>query len=222
MSMGRTQLVIAAVLAVGALGFALRSCHGRLNTWPMVNSPPQSGAVVCFGDSLVSGVGADTPETTYPAWLGQDLHRTVTVFGVPGETAAEGWDRLRRSPEVRGGVVIVTLGGNDLLRQVHWETTAAALGSIFEELQRRGALVVFTGVEGPLGRSAGRHRALCRKYGVLLVPDVLGGILNQEQLKADYVHPNGEGYRLMAERVGAALRPFLPSAAGRSRGAQGG
>ena len=38
------------------------------------------------------------------------------------------------------------------------------------------------------------------------IPDVLGGILTDPDLRADQVHPNGAGYGKMAERVAAAVK----------------
>jgi lysophospholipase L1-like esterase len=71
-------------------------------------------------------------------------------------------------------------------------------------------VVALTVVESPI--SGGRGKAitkLCKKHGVIVVPDILGGILGRGKLKADPIHPNGEGYAIFAERVAKALRPFL-------------
>jgi lysophospholipase L1-like esterase len=138
----------------------------------------------------------------------------VVAHGVPGATASDGWRLLRELPALRGAVVIVTLGGNDILQRRPWPETAGALSDIFTELQRRGALVVYTGVDHPLTpRLRARQRTLCREHGVLFVPQVLRGILADPRRMADQVHPNGEGYRLLAERVSVALkaRAVLPA-----------
>ena len=196
-------LALAATLVVVAVGWHL---SGR-ESWPLRNFPPAtSGPIVCFGDSLVAGIGAESAAESYPAALQKQLGRQVVAYGVPGDGAADGWRRLQELPGLRGAVVIVTLGGNDILQHRPWPETATALGNIFSELQQRGALVVYTGVDHPLApRLRGRQRALCREHGVLFVPQVLNGILANPRLVADPVHPNGDGYRIMAERVGAAL-----------------
>ena len=78
------------------------------------------------------------------------------------------------------------------------------------ELQGRGVLVAFTGVEGPLGGSRGkRYRQLCQDHGVILIPDILDGILSDDSLRSDQIHPNGDGYKLMAQRVADVIAPYL-------------
>lgn len=56
------------------------------------------------------------------------------------------------------------------------------------------------------------------KYGALLVPDVLAGILSDPRLKSDAIHPNGTGYELMTDRILKKVRPLLQEADRRIRG----
>jgi hypothetical protein len=56
------------------------------------------------------------------------------------------------------------------------------------------------------------YQAVAKRYGALLVPDILKGILTNRDLKADTIHPNAKGHRLIAERVTATLRPLLEEA----------
>ena len=185
-------------------------CHRwsrRINDWPIVNAGSTTGALVCFGDSLVAGVGAETKESSYPARLSALLKRPVRALGVPGETTASGLKRLKHTPEINHCPVVVTLGGNDLLQRVAWTETSANLEAIFRELQRRGCLVAYTGIEA-LGVGFKDHKTLCRENGVLLIPDFLGGISNNPKLKSDLIHPNDAGYKQVAERVADVLRGF--------------
>jgi len=201
---GKSWLWGAAVLAVVCGWFVYRHVAG--SGYPIRNVPPGEGPIVCFGDSLVAGVGADSAEGTYPACLQRMLGRSVVTFGFPGATAEEGWGRLRRKSAIRGSIVIVTLGGNDILRKVPVEDTCRWLRKIFAELQERGAVVVYAGVAGVFsGERTRRCRTLCRETGVLFVPNVLRGILGRNDLKSDTVHPNDKGYRIMAQGVADAL-----------------
>ncbi|MFA4944834.1 MAG: GDSL-type esterase/lipase family protein [Lentisphaeria bacterium] len=193
----------AALLLTILLGLA----WGR-RPWPVINGENlAAGSILCFGDSLVAGNGADSAETAYPAQLGQQLGREVTAAGFPGATTADALARLLDAPGLRAPVVVVTLGGNDLLNRVPFAATQENLAQIFRELQRRGAAVVYTGVTYPLlPRLTARQRRLCRETGVLFVPDLLGGLLGNPALMADSIHPNGEGYELVAGRVASAIR----------------
>ena len=200
---------LSAIAAMVAIARCLRT--PPLNSWAIVNLPPSPGPIVCFGDSLVSGVGADSSTDSYPRQLAHLLGREVVAVGIPGQTTDDGLKYLEsgRLP-VHGGIVIVTLGGNDMLRQVPWAKTQESLSRVFQFLQQEGTLVVFTAVEGLIkGRRGKRYRKLCAERGVVLVPDVLGHIRYDESLKSDPIHPNSMGYKIMAARVAEIVTPYL-------------
>jgi acyl-CoA thioesterase-1 len=188
-----------------AILLLLVGCGGPVQ---LANTPPQNLRICCFGDSLVEGVGAGGAENKYPAVLDSLLpgHHEVVAWGTSGDTTADGLNKLPMFADQEFGIIVVTLGGNDILQRVHWDTTKANLHSLFQKLTGTGAVVVFTGVTGPLNPTRNSHYAkICKAEGVLLVPEILDGILNNSDLKADEIHPNAAGYRLMAERVAAAL-----------------
>lgn len=189
-----------------------------VNTWPITNLPVRDGGILCFGDSLVAGVGAETKDRAYPAQLQDLLRRKVVAVGTLGQTAEEGLKKLQKDPRLRAPVVIVTLGGNDLMNRVELEDTLDALRGIFTELQGRRAVVVFTGIDSPMSSTRGeKYEQLCRETGVILVPNILKGIFRNEDLKADTVHPNGDGYAIFAQRVADTLLPYLEVVAKKPR-----
>lgn len=206
----RKLLVIAAAAVLGGVGLLLWLRPARVNTWEIRNlAAVRDGPVLCFGDSLVEGIGASSPAASYPAMLGRELGCRVDARGVSGMTVSEGLAELRENPLVEGGLVVVTLGGNDILRQVPLAETREALRGLFAELQARGCGVAYTEVLGILSGSRARmHREVCRECGVILIPDVLDGILGDDNLLADSIHPNDAGYALMAQRVAAVLRKY--------------
>jgi len=211
-------VIAAVVVGVGLVGLMIaREIRSRrVNSWAVFHTPIVPRQIVCFGDSLVAGVGADSTDGTYPVQLARLLDCQVTAKGFSGATAADGWEHLQQDSSIRGDLVIVTLGGNDILRQIPLATTEANLSRIFLELHRRDTAVAFTGVDGLIsGTRAARYRELCREHRVILVPDVLDGILADESLKSDQIHPNSAGYALMAQRVARALEPFLAPASDR-------
>lgn len=204
---GKYLLSSVAVVA-GMLVFAHWNGR-RLNTWPMVNDTPGSGSVLCYGDSLVAGIGADSFDQAYPQRLERELGRSVEAWGTPGMTSKKGLDTLMRTPSLSADVVVVTLGGNDILGRVPLEQTIESLRAVFTEFQERGALVAFTAVDSLLGSRTKPYRQLCRECGVILIPSVLKNIINDPALKYDQIHPNGAGYAIVAERVADTLRPYL-------------
>jgi acyl-CoA thioesterase-1 len=175
---------------------------------PLANTPPQSRRICCFGDSLVEGVGAGGKAHSYPAVLDELLpDYEVVALGRSGDTTADGLAKTAAFAGEKFGIIVVTLGGNYILQRVHWDTTKANLHAIFQALKESGAVVAFTGVTGPLNPTRNSHYAkICEAEGVLLIPEILDGILSHPELKADEVHPNAAGYRIVAERVAEALR----------------
>ncbi|MBT3378094.1 MAG: hypothetical protein HN742_33810 [Lentisphaerae bacterium] len=194
-----------AACAVGLFVLAFLALKGPgINGWTIHNFPVTDDRVFCFGDSLVVGIGVNRATGSYPSQLKNLLPRgtTVAALGETGRTADQALTYLDHDQLMTGGTAIVTLGGNDILKKVPWSRTEAALEELFLRLQDRGMMVVFTAVRGPLGAERSRECvALCRRTGVVLVPDILDGIINKPELMSDAVHPNTDGYRLMAEKI---------------------
>ena len=159
------------------------------------NLPPQNLEICCFGDSLVFGTGAASSEENYPSYLAEMLDREVTKWGTPGDTTAQALAKCDRFTDAQFGIVVVTIGGNDILKRVRWPETEKNLIEIFEKVQASGAVVVFTGVTGPLNPTRDKlYRKICRSMGVLYISEILDGIKGNSDLSADPVHPNSRGY----------------------------
>lgn len=181
---------------------------------PVVHGDSSTGSsIVVLGDSLAEGYDVK-PEECYVALLSARFGVPIVNAGVSGDTTAGGLARLQKDVLDRNPrVVIVELGGNDLLHRVATAETEANLAAIVEAVQRAGAAVVLVGVDGPLGTGGATPtmRALSRKYGTALVPNVLSGILGTPQLMADQIHPNAAGHAIMADRIGRVLESRLPA-----------
>ena len=183
-----------------------------VNSWKIVNNPPlAAGPVVAFGDSLTAGFGSGGPGRDYPAVLSGLIGREVINLGVNGDTVSRAYGRIEKLEALSPSVVLLLLGGNDLLRRANLDESFALLGEMIRRIQSGGALVVLLGIDGlplaaPLGK---RYLETARTTGALLVPDILKDILGKGSLMADGIHPNGEGYRIMAERVAKTLKPYL-------------
>lgn len=176
-----------------------------------VNAFPTRATVVCFGDSLTAGTGAPDGQS-YPDVLARRLGRVVINAGVPGDTTADALARLDRDVLVHEpGVVCLTLGGNDLLRQLPADDAFANLEAIVRRLQDAGALVVVGGLDPPMvaGSWDDRYESLRDDLGCLLIPDILAGVWGHSDLMADRIHPNARGYERVAERFADRLEPWL-------------
>ena len=174
-------------------------------------SPTAGQNIICFGDSLTYGTGASS-DMDYPSQLSRLIGRPVINAGVPGNTTADGLERLEddvlsRSPRL----VLITLGGNDLKNGVGKSEAFTNLESIVRQIHDTGALAVIGGIDIPLyGKGFDEaYEELAEKTGAVLIENVYAGILGRRSLMSDPIHPNNDGYAIMAERFKEAIEPFL-------------
>jgi lysophospholipase L1-like esterase len=186
------------------LSFTLAAC----DRYPQLPRVQDGDVIVAFGDSLTHGNGA-SQEQAYPAVLGRMTKRTVINAGVPGETTAEG---LARLPEVlethRPRLVLLCLGGNDMLRRQDARATEANLRQIIQAIKASGAGVVLIGVPQPALFSGppAFYEKLAEEFKLPYEDEILDEVLKNPRLKSDAIHANAEGYRLVAERLAELLR----------------
>ncbi len=163
--------------------------------------------IICFGDSLTSGTGASA-SMSYPDQLARLLDRPVVNAGLAGDTTAGALRRLEKDVLSRSPrIVLITLGGNDLKNRIPQATAFENLKRIVEKIQDAGALVVVGGMDLPVfGRGFGKgYQNVAAQTGAILIPDILEGIFGNRQLMSDAIHPNDDGYELMARRFYEAI-----------------
>lgn len=191
-------------LVVLAAMLALAGC-GKPPQLPPIGA---NDVVLAFGDSLTFGTGAAEAES-YPIVLGGLIKRNVVRAGVPGEITAQG---LQRLPEVldqhRPKLVVLCLGGNDMLRRIDDSTIAANLREMIRLIRGRGAAVVMLGVPKPalFGGAAKFYADLAAELAVPYEGEIINAVLRDNALKSDPIHPNAQGYRRIAEQLAAFFK----------------
>lgn len=164
--------------------------------------------IVAFGDSLTHGTGA-SPDTAYPAVLAALTGHTVINAGVPGDTTGSG---LARLPAVldqhKPRLVLLCLGGNDMLRRQSAVAIENNLRLLVQTVRASGAEVVLIGVPEPtvFGGAPDLYARVARDMRLPLEADVFDEVLKDNRLKADPIHANAAGYRVVAERLARFLR----------------
>ncbi|MEW5789680.1 MAG: arylesterase [Pseudomonadota bacterium] len=174
---------------------------------PVLTPLGRDDVLLAFGDSLTHGTGAE-PEASYPALLEARIGRQVVNAGVPGETTAEGLARLPQAlDEASPRLLLLCLGGNDMLRRVDPAVTEANLSAMVELARGRGVQVVLIGVPEPalLAGTADLYPRLARRLAVPYEGEAFNGVLKDPALKSDPIHPNARGYDRVAERLAAFL-----------------
>jgi acyl-CoA thioesterase-1 len=192
--------VLGAVLVLAFAGCGERPRHAVV---------PAGATVVALGDSLTYGTGAESA-SSYPSALAALTAWNVVNAGVPGETAAQGCDRLPGLiAEHRPALVLVLLGGNDFLRRRPDAAIRDALAACAASARDAATTLVLMPVPR-LGLSgladAPLYAEASRTLGVPMVDAGLSELLGQSAMRADAIHLNAAGYRAMAGRIAQGLR----------------
>ncbi len=182
--------------------------------------------VVVFGDSLYAGYRLAPTEGLAPQLQGAlqkaGIDARVHNAGVSGDTTAAGklrltfvLDNVERKPDL----VVLGLGGNDMLRGIQPRETEANLKAMLDELKKRDIDVVLTGMLAApnLGRDYANafnpiYPKLAQHYGAPLYPFFLNGVVTDPKLMLpDNIHPNAQGVAKvvdgLAPLVEKALQP---------------
>lgn len=203
--MRKNYLIAVAVLGILAIVYILTNSFQT-----PTNFPPSNSTIVAFGDSLIQGVGS-TNNSDFISLLSQKIGKPIVNMGVSGNTTAMGLERIDAVIAQKPGTVIVLFGGNDFLRKVPKAETFANLGRIINRLQSSGAMVVLLGIRG--GVLSDPYKAEFEKLSegakVVYVSDVLSGLVGDSRYMHDAVHPNDEGYKIIASRVYAAIKDMI-------------
>jgi lysophospholipase L1-like esterase len=169
---------------------------------------PADAVLLAFGDSLTYGTGANEAES-YPVQLARLTGMRVVREGVPGEVSEAGLARLPAAlDEHRPRLLLLCHGGNDFLRRLPKEKAANNVRAMIRLAKDRGIDVLLIGTPevGFTLAPPEFYAEIAKQFRIPYEGDVLTKILRDSGLKADQVHPNAQGYRLMAERVAGLLR----------------
>jgi acyl-CoA thioesterase-1 len=219
MTLQRRVALTRGVALAGAWPLAVLVGCGRRR--PLGHAVPAGSPVLALGDSLTFGTGA-TPDTSYPSVLAALSGWQIINAGVPGDTSAQALERLPELlQEHKPALVLVSIGGNDLLRRLPEADTRANLQRICELAQRAGAQVLVLAVPRPslaaaFTGSLSDHPMYAEVSAALKLPLHAQGwasVLADETLRADQIHANARGYAQMARSVyDAALAQGLAQA----------
>lgn len=188
--------------------------------------------IVALGDSLTAGYGLeDQTQGLVPvleAWLTARGHDVVVQnAGVSGDTTAGGLARIGWALGPEADALIVTLGGNDLLRGLDPDAAKANLDGILTEAAARKLPVLLVGMQatanfGPdyKARFDGMYGDLATAHGALLAEDFFAGLRQAGAdpadpasmaafLQADGIHPSAEGVALIVAGLGPKVEELL-------------
>ena len=182
--------------------------------------------MAALGDSLTAGHGLAPEQGLVPqlqAWLAaHDTEAKLINAGVSGDTTAGGLARLdwTLTPEVQA--LIVTLGGNDMLRGIDPAEARRNLDAILATAKERNLPVLLIGLK-TLGNFGPDYKAqfdaiypdLAAQYKTLLVPDFFAALADDDpqtvgsDMQADGIHPNAAGVIKIVETLGPQVQALI-------------
>jgi acyl-CoA thioesterase I len=176
--------------------------------------PPSPAArVTVIGDSVSAGMG-DGEAVTWPELLRRRHGLEVIDYSHVGETAETAVKRLEGEP-LQPGIVLIEVGGNDLLGDTSPQDFERALGGLLRLLRHEERqLVMFELPLPPLYNRFGRiQRRLARAHGVALIPKrIFMDVLLSSETTLDTIHLNQAGHERMADRVWEIVAPAVDDA----------
>ncbi|WP_227429495.1 GDSL-type esterase/lipase family protein [Psychrobacter sp. I-STPA6b] len=201
--LGNTAIIatVASSLAIGISG-----CGSK----PQGQHIAKGSNVVALGDSLTYGYGAST-ETAYPTVLAGLTGWQIKNEGVNGNTSADVLARLDGIIAQKPDLVLLGIGGNDVLRRVQPATTKANITQIVQRLKSANIPVVLIAqphfsASALFGKASDNpvYQEVADSEDVPLLTSSDGGwsaILSDDSLKSDQIHANEAGYRQFAENL---------------------
>jgi acyl-CoA thioesterase-1 len=181
--------------------------------------------ILAFGDSLFAGYGLDEQQG-YPEQLEDTLrargtNARVIDAGVSGDTSAAGRQRLAFTLDAQDtppDLVILELGGNDMLRGIQPDQTRANFAAMLEELRARQIPVLLMGMRAPPNYGTEYQQQfdvlyadLAQEYGTALVPFWLESIYQDPALFLDdRIHPTAAGIAALVEDTVDDVERVLP------------
>jgi len=181
--------------------------------------------ILALGDSLFTGYGLKPgegyPERLEAALRAKGVNARIVNAGVSGDTTAGGRQRLvftLDNQTAKPDLVIVSLGGNDMLRGLPASETRANLDAILAELERRKIPALLLGMLAApnLGADYARqfnaiYPELARRYDAALVPFFLQAVIDKPELRqADHIHPTSQGIAELVAATAVDVTQALP------------
>ena len=177
------------------------------------NIDSEGTEIICFGDSITFGYGVK-PGEDYPSVLSKMIDMPVINAGLDGDTSITALKRIQSDVlERKPFLVLIEFCGNDFLKDISQEETVRNVREMALKIQKEGSIVAIVDVSAGLFLRDYRVKfsKLAQETGSIFVPAVLSGIITNPSMKSDFMHPNPEGYRIIAERIYRAIKPYLKS-----------
>jgi acyl-CoA thioesterase I len=159
--------------------------------------PVSERSMAVIGDSISAGMGGQDTAETWPRILARTRQLAVHDLSQAGETTASARKRVQANP-VQAPVVVVEIGGNDLLGTTPAAQFADDLDALLAHLSAPDRqIVMFELPLPPFYHQYGRaQRVAASKHRVILIPRrVLLSVLAGKDATLDTIHLTQAGHQ---------------------------
>ena len=180
---------------------------------PAPRQPVHTLTIVALGDSLTEGYGVEEHQA-YPALLEARLQKegfscTVINAGISGEISSGMLSRIDRVLLLKPDIVILCTGANDGLGGIDPRQIQNNISKMVRTFKEHQVTVVLAGMKILVNYGPSYSEPYNRLYAeiadqekILLIPFFMEGVAGKPELSlADGIHPNAEGYRIIAASV---------------------
>jgi acyl-CoA thioesterase-1 len=177
--------------------------HHFLPRVPQLSDP----ALYILADSITAGL--QDGEDTWPKRLARAHAIDVHDLSRAGATAGSALQQAEKVP-AQGGLILLEIGGNDLLGSTTLAEFERDLDALLERLAAPGRTVLMFELPlPPLCNEYGRiQRILAARHDVRLIPKrILMGILTGHAATVDTIHLDQAGHAAMAEQIWRIIGP---------------
>ncbi|WP_352309177.1 GDSL-type esterase/lipase family protein [Psychrobacter sp. W2-37-MNA-CIBAN-0211] len=199
-------------LALASMGLAAAVGVTGCGNEPMQTALPAGSTVVALGDSLTYGYGANT-ETAYPMVLAELSKWRVINAGVNGDTSADVLTRVNEITEQNPDLVLLGVGGNDVLQRIAPDTMRANITETINQFKSADISVVlmaqpYFSTSALFGKASDNpiYEDVAEAAGIPLYSYGWSTVLSDDDLKSDRIHANAACYRQFAEGLHGYLK----------------
>jgi acyl-CoA thioesterase-1 len=165
--------------------------------------PARTRTITVIGDSVTAGVGGEETSETWPNLLARQHQIAVQDISHMGETAASALKRAK-SQSIESSVVVVEIGGNDVLGSTTSAQFAQDLDALLGHLAAADRQVIMFELPlPPFCNEFGRiQRTVAAKHNVILIPKrVFLSVIAGGDSTLDSIHLSQSGHQFMADCV---------------------
>lgn len=202
--MPNRRLFLKSMIILPLLPLTLSACGKSSNKNAKL---PKNAKVIALGDSLTFGYGA-TQGASYPDILAQKTGWLVDNMGVNGDTSQNVLDRLDLVIQAKPDLVLLGIGGNDVLRRIAPAITQDNLNQIIDRLKEHQIDVILIAqphfsASALFGKASDNpvYQKVANQQNVALLDKVWSKILSDDKLKSDQIHANDAGYAYFADEM---------------------